>query len=112
MIAALLACFAIPGFALLGIAFRGRNENWMAVCPWCWLSAAGLLVAVFALGYGYDRTFAANQFPRTLMIWSHLGLWVLPSITLAICAAWLRREASMTAQKAPLDIEPSQASVL
>ena len=49
------------------------HEKWMAVWPWCWLSASGILFAVFALGYGYDRTFAANQFPRTLMIWSRLA---------------------------------------
>jgi hypothetical protein len=105
VISAFMAYFAIVGFALLGYAFF-RREGGTGLSWWCWLSAAGLAFAVLALGYGYDRTFGVNQMPRTLMGWGQLGLWVLPSVTLGLCASWLWQQPAMVAGQAGL--EPAQ----
>jgi hypothetical protein len=91
VLAAVMAYFAIPGFLLLGRAFRGRRDAG-SLWFWCWASAATLVFGVLALGYGYDRTFGANQMPRTLMIWGNLALWVFPTVTTALGASWLWRE--------------------
>ena len=108
VISGLLACFAIPGFLLLGNAFRGRTDKFIPVWPWCCVSAASLLFSVLALGYGYDRTFVAGRFPRTLMIWGQLGLWVLPTVTFGLCAAWLRWGAT-AAERLVAKAEPPMA---
>ena len=105
VISAFMAYFAIAGFALLGYAFV-RREGVGALSWWCWCSAAALAFAVLALGYGYDRTFGANQMPRTLMAWGQLGLWVLPSVTLALCASWLWQQTAMVIE--PAEPQPAQ----
>jgi hypothetical protein len=105
VLSAVMAYFAIAGFLLLGFAFVGRPTG-RALSLWSWLSAAGLVFAVLALGYGYDRTFGANQMPRTLMTWGHLGLWVLPSVTLGLCASWLWQNRTAEAERA--EPQPTQ----
>ncbi|MBI3667892.1 MAG: hypothetical protein HY236_16950 [Acidobacteria bacterium] len=106
VISALLAYFAIPGFVFLGLAFWGRKDGRLPLWPWCWASAASLLFAVLTLGYGYDRTFGASQFPRTLMIWGHVGLWLLPTITLALCAYWLLQPEAAAMKQQSAETEP------
>jgi hypothetical protein len=93
----MMAYFSIVGFAFLGNAFR--REGGLPLALACWLSALTLLAGVLVLGYGYDRIFTVKQFPRTLMTWGHLGIWVIPTITLAICSAWLWLAPTVTAAK-------------
>ncbi len=88
VITGIMAYFALVGFIFLGNAFRGQGSGRVTTAG-CWLSAAGLLFAVLALSYGYDRMFAASEFHRTLMMAGQVGLWLLPSITIAWSAAWL-----------------------
>jgi hypothetical protein len=106
VISAFMAYFAIAGFALLGYAFV-RREGLGALSWWCWSSATGLAFAVLALGYGYDRTFGTNQMPHTLMAAGHLGLWVLPSVTLGLCASWLWQQPARVAGEAELEVAQS-----
>lgn len=106
VISAVVAYFAIPGFVFLGMAFWGRKDGWLSMWPWCWVTAAVLLCSMMTLGYGYERTFAANQFPRSLMMWSHVGLWLLPTITMALCAFWLQREETIAREKPSAEAPP------
>jgi hypothetical protein len=89
VISMLIAYFGFWGFVFLGNAFRNRDDGSGWLTGWCWVSAASFLWAILVLSYGYDRTFSMNQFHRTLMMWGQLGLWVLPTITMGLCAGWI-----------------------
>lgn len=108
ILSALIAYFGFWGFLFLGYAFRGRRETRMGLWGWCWLSALSLLWAIVSLSFGYYRTFRQNAFPRTLMIWGDLGVWVLPSITLALCAAWLYQRGKALAISSHGEMEPRE----
>ena len=84
---ALIAYFGFWGFVFLGNAFRAQKDSW-GLTPWCWISALGFLWSILVLAYGYDQIYAAGEFPRALMIWGDLGIWILPTITMAISASW------------------------
>lgn len=107
---AMFAYFGFWGFVFLGNAFRGHSEVGLQMTPWCWVSALTLLWSVFTLAFGYAHMFAASSVPRALMIWGDLGLWVLPTITMALGASWLWLQPKAAAQPG-MRIEPSQQKI-
>ncbi len=106
VISAVVGYFAIPGFLFLGMAFWGRQDSRLQLWLWCWMSAAVLLCSLLSIGYGYDRTFGANQFPRSLMMWSHVGLWLFPTITTALLAFWLQGEVAAAREQPRTEAPP------
>ncbi len=106
--AALVAYFGFWGFVFLGYAF-GAQRRALGLRGWCWASAAGLIWSIVVSFYGYHQIYAANFFPRTLMIFGDLGLWILPTITLAISASWLWTQ-SRLAMVQPVRPEVSKAA--